>query len=79
MRTTTDMTRGALDTRNPDLLALTVTIGHASELIRNDATPDEWAAFTEAIATEQTPAELANMLTGACTILARITGATPTF
>lgn len=63
-----------MDTRDPDLLALVVTVGHASSLLTNDGTPEEWAALTSALLSEHTPAQLANMLTGACALLARTTG-----
>lgn len=60
-----------LDTTNPDLHALIVTIGHARELTQTNATPDQWQALTDTLTTEHTAAELANMLTGAAALIAR--------
>lgn len=59
---------------DPDLQALTLTVGICHHLTTTHATPDEWAALTRTLATEHTPAQLANMLTGACTLLARMSG-----
>ena len=61
----------ALDTTNPDLRALTLTVGLCRELVDADAKPAAWTDLTRALVAEHTPEELANMLTGACTILAR--------
>ena len=61
-------------TTSYDMLTLTVTIGHAAQLTANEATTEEWNALTDALLAEHTPEELANMLTGACAIIAR-TGA----
>lgn len=66
------MVHVTLDTTNPDLLALTVTVGFAGDLIQRDATSDEWVALTTALLEEHTPAELANMLTGACAVIAKM-------
>lgn len=60
-----------MDTSNPDLLALAVTVGLASELITEHATPDRWAALTDALVAEHAPTQLANMLTGAAALIAR--------
>jgi hypothetical protein len=62
---------GMLDFANPDLQALMLTYTHVGELMRMNATPDQWAALTDALVAEHTPDQLANMLVGACTIHAR--------
>ncbi len=62
-----------LDTGNPDLHALMLTVAHASALVTTRATTDQWAALTGALVAEHTPQQLANMLTGACALIARTT------
>ena len=64
-----------MDNTDPDLIALMVTVGHASHLLTHDGTPTEWAALTAALESEHTPAQLANMLTGAAALIARTTTA----
>ena len=62
-----------MDTTDPALHALTLTVGIASSLVTSGATSEEWAALTAALLAEHTPAELANMLTGAAALIARTT------
>ena len=64
-----------LDTSNPDLHALALTVGHATELLERDAPADHWEALTSALVAEHTPEQLANMLTGACALIARTASA----
>lgn len=59
---------------NPDLEALAITVGHAHDLLTTNAPTEHWAALTDALVETHTPHQLANMLTGAATLLAR-TGA----
>jgi hypothetical protein len=56
------------------MLALTVTIGHATQLIQAGASTEDWDALTAALVAKHTPDQLANMLTGAATLLARVGG-----
>lgn len=63
--------RAPLDVENPDLHSLTVTIGLASQLLTETAGPAEWAALTAVLVDDYTPTQLANMLTGACTLIAK--------
>lgn len=56
---------------DPDMLALTVTIGHARQLIDSSADTADWQALTDALLETHTPEQLANMLTGAATLIAR--------
>lgn len=58
-------------TPTPDAQALALTVSLCHQLTTTHATPDEWAALTRTLETEHTPTQLANMLTGACTLLAR--------
>lgn len=60
-----------LNPTDPDLQALTLTVGICHQLTTTQATHEQWDELTRTLATEHTPAELANMLTGACTLLAR--------
>lgn len=62
-----------MDTSDPNLLALAVTIGHARDLIITSAPSDHWRALTAALVAEHTPDQLAEMLTGACALIARPT------
>ncbi|WP_243074828.1 hypothetical protein [Microbacterium sp. SS28] len=62
---------GWLDYGNPDLQALILTFKFVGELMRADATADQWNALKDALVAENTADELANMLIGACTIHAR--------
>lgn len=57
-----------------DLIALAVTVGLASDLIRGGASGAGWDALTAALVEEHTPEQLANMLTGAAALLARAGG-----
>ena len=63
-----------MDTTDPDLHRLALTIGFTRDLIDREAPTQEWEALTHALLEAHTPEQLANMLTGACTIIAR-TGA----
>lgn len=54
-----------------DMLALTVTIGHARQLLDSGADAADWQALTNALVETHTPKQLANMLTGAATLIAR--------
>lgn len=65
-----------MDTTDPDLLALVVTIGHAVKLTTDQAPTEHWQALTDALIAEHTPEQLASMLTGAAALLAR-TGRAP--
>lgn len=60
-----------MDTRDPDLQALLVTVGLASALTDSGAGTAEWQALTDALLAEHTAPRLASMLTGACALLAR--------
>lgn len=60
---------------DPDLIALAVTVGLASDLIQSRASAAGWDALTAALVEEHTPGQLANMLTGAAALLARAGGA----
>lgn len=61
-----------MDTTDPDLHRLALTIGFTRDLIERHAPTQEWEALTHALLEEHTPEQLANMLTGAATIIARI-------
>lgn len=61
----------SLDTDNPDLHALVLTVGFAQELIDQNATSEQWIELTTALHEEHTPEQLANMLTGAAAIIAK--------
>lgn len=63
----------ALDTTDPDLTALLVTVGYAGQLTTAHATTEEWDALTSALVAEHTPEQLAHMLTGAAALIARST------
>lgn len=69
------MVRVNLDTTNPDLHHLVLTIGFARDLTNRAAPTQEWEALTRALVDEHTPEQLANMLTGAAALIAR--SATP--
>ena len=62
-----------MDTTDPDLHRLALTIGFTRDLIERHAPTQEWEALTHALLEEHTPEQLANMLTGAATIIARAT------
>lgn len=56
---------------DPDMVALTLTVGFARQLIEGQAERADWQALTEALVENHTPQQLANMLTGAATLLAK--------
>lgn len=62
---------GWLDFANPDLQSLRVTFEQVGELLRRKAPSAEWNLLAEVLVEERTPAELANMLIGACTLHVR--------
>jgi len=59
-------TPSKLDATDPDLIALTVTIGHVAEVAQ---TGTGWDALAAALTAEHTPEQLTNMLLGACALI----------
>lgn len=60
-----------LNVHDPDLQALTLTVGHAAELLRDRADTPAWDALTQVLVDQHTPEQLASMLTGAAALIAR--------
>lgn len=50
---------------------LAVTLGHVTDLSQRQAPTQEWDALTAALVAEHTQTELADLLIGACALIAR--------
>lgn len=63
-----------MDPNDPDLHALIITIGFASDLTNRQAPTSEWNTLETELLAAHTPEQLARMLVGAAAIIARTRG-----